>query len=131
MDLGSGGGSPAVPLALALGAPRLVMVESRMRKAAFLREALRETGVMGVVEAERFEDLAGRPDYAASMDVVTMRAVKMDDPTLAIARSFVRPGGRVALFTTIEAEVEFPTALSTPLLARGRLVQFDVPRGTG
>src|SRR3954451_7573204 len=33
IDLGSGGGSPAIPLALAIGAPHLVMVESRVRKA--------------------------------------------------------------------------------------------------
>ena len=31
MDLGSGGGSPAIPLALALGATHLVMIESRGR----------------------------------------------------------------------------------------------------
>src|SRR5687768_4798862 len=41
VDLGSGGGSPAIPLALTLHSPRLVMVESRARKAAFLREAAR------------------------------------------------------------------------------------------
>ena len=39
IDLGSGGGSPAIPLALALEARRLVMVESKTRKAAFLAEA--------------------------------------------------------------------------------------------
>src|SRR5438128_1758354 len=41
VDLGSGGGSPAIPLALALGTRTVVMIESRARKAAFLREALR------------------------------------------------------------------------------------------
>ena len=38
-DLGSGGGSPAIPLALALSPSKLLMVESRSRKASFLREA--------------------------------------------------------------------------------------------
>ena len=38
-DLGSGGGSPAIPLKLARPASQLIMVESRARKAAFLREA--------------------------------------------------------------------------------------------
>src|SRR4051794_36476728 len=40
-DLGSGGGSPAIPMQLAHPAKRLIMVESRDRKAAFLREAIR------------------------------------------------------------------------------------------
>jgi 16S rRNA (guanine527-N7)-methyltransferase len=53
IDLGSGGGSPAIPLALALSAPRLVMVESRSRKAAFLREAVRELGMNAVVEVAK------------------------------------------------------------------------------
>src|SRR5215470_11027737 len=38
LDLGSGGGSPAIPLQIAYPAPQLFMVESRERKAAFLRE---------------------------------------------------------------------------------------------
>jgi len=49
IDLGSGGGSPAIPLALALSSPVFVMVESRSRKAAFLREALRELAMSGSI----------------------------------------------------------------------------------
>ena len=36
-DLGTGGGSPAIPMQLAHPAKRLIMVESRDRKAAFLQ----------------------------------------------------------------------------------------------
>src|SRR6266576_2836727 len=50
IDLGSGGGSPAIPLALVLEARRLVMVESRGRKAAFLSEATRSSGLNAFVE---------------------------------------------------------------------------------
>ncbi|MDE0717983.1 MAG: class I SAM-dependent methyltransferase, partial [Rhodospirillaceae bacterium] len=41
IDIGSGSGSPAIPLRIALGGTRLVLVEARQRKAAFLREAVR------------------------------------------------------------------------------------------
>lgn len=103
IDLGSGGGSPAIPLALALSAPRLVMVESRARKAAFLREAVRELGMNAVVEAARFEEVAARPDYHGTMDVVSIRAVRMDSPALTAAAVFLKSQGTVALFTTAEA----------------------------
>ena len=41
LDIGSGGGSPAIPLVLTLSRLRLVMVESKTRKSVFLREAIR------------------------------------------------------------------------------------------
>src|SRR3954467_11057735 len=40
-DLGSGGGSPAIPLKIARPSLRLTMIESKERKGAFLREAIR------------------------------------------------------------------------------------------
>lgn len=126
MDLGSGGGSPAIPLALALDSPRLVMVESRGRKAAFLREAARAVALDAIVEAARFEDLSDRTEYRASMDLVSMRAVRMDEATLSIAQMFAKPGGCLALFTSeshLGGEV-------TPLLGRANLIRLTVPRGT-
>src|SRR5262249_36601132 len=41
MDLGSGGGSPAIPLKLLRPQWKLTMVEAKERKAAFLREVVR------------------------------------------------------------------------------------------
>ena len=99
MDLGSGGGSPAIPLALALKSPQLVMVESRSRKAAFLREAAREVGLSAVVEAVRFEELH-ESAYRGSMDLVSIRAVRMDAPALLAAAAFAKTLGRVAMFAS-------------------------------
>ena len=44
-DIGSGGGSPAIPLKLARPTLPLPMVESKTRKAVFLREAVRALGL--------------------------------------------------------------------------------------
>jgi 16S rRNA (guanine527-N7)-methyltransferase len=60
IDIGSGGGSPAIPLAIALRTSALTMVESRGRKAAFLREAVRTLGLTGSVETDRAEAHAAR-----------------------------------------------------------------------
>jgi 16S rRNA (guanine527-N7)-methyltransferase len=126
MDLGSGGGSPAIPLALALGSPLLVMVESRARKAAFLREAAREVGLPARVENVRFEDLP-----VESIDLVTVRAVRVDRGVLELAGRFVKPGGQLALFRTAGGSVpeELPEALrwakTVPLLQRAELQVFE------
>jgi 16S rRNA (guanine527-N7)-methyltransferase len=66
LDVGSGGGSPAIPLAIGLGKPtpgvgfgvELSMVESRGRKAAFLREVVRDIPLDGArVYQSRLEEL--------------------------------------------------------------------------
>ena len=135
MDLGSGGGSPAIPLALALEAVELVMIESRGRKAAFLREAAREVGIPAKVEAARFEDVAGAGTFASSMDVVTMRAVRMDEPALRSAATFLKPGGVLALFVSAGTVIDAP-GFSPPEHHRLNgnaeliLLSSNVPRGT-
>jgi 16S rRNA (guanine527-N7)-methyltransferase len=100
MDLGSGGGSPAIPLALGLQSPKLIMVESKGRKAAFLREAARTLGLPSVVEATRFEDLSSQGAYLGSADIVSIRAVRMDEEALEAAARFLRPQGILALFVS-------------------------------
>lgn len=98
MDLGSGGGSPALPLALALDATSLVMVESRQRKAAFLREAVRELRIDASVEIARFEELAGDPRFQSKMQVVSVRAVRVDAAAMDAIATLLEPMGTAALF---------------------------------
>ncbi len=105
MDLGSGGGSPAIPLALATEVSELVMVESRGRKAAFLREAARQLGLPATVESVRFEDASLASKYQALIDIVSIRAVRLDADTLRVARGFAVPGGLLALFVSDSAAI--------------------------
>ena len=127
-DLGSGGGSPAIPLAIALNAPHLLMVESRSRKAAFLREAARAVDVPATVAAVRFEQLRATAAHRASADVVSMRAVRPDSETLALARWLSRAGGIVAYFgSTAETLNEWPGNRSTwNIMPSAILVTFHV-----
>ena len=77
----------------------LRMVESKTRKAAFLREVVRTLELDRTnVDAVRFEELLARPSLHDAMDVVTMRAVRVDRKTLSELQSFVRPGGFIFLF---------------------------------
>ena len=110
IDLGSGGGSPALPLALALDATELVMVESRARKGAFLREATREVGIVATVENRRFEEVCLQPGQRARFDIASIRAVRQDAATLEAAAALVRPDGCIALFRGPEGadSVELP-----------------------
>jgi 16S rRNA (guanine527-N7)-methyltransferase len=99
IDVGSGGGSPAIPLALASPSLRLLMVESKTRKSVFLREAIRFLGLPGAdVATARFEELLARPDLHESHDLLTIRAVRIETRMLMSLQAFLRPGGHLFLF---------------------------------
>lgn len=100
IDVGSGGGSPAIPLALALGPDvRLTMVEVKARKSAFLREAIRQLNLTGAtVETSRYEELLAKPELLEKFDLLSVRAVRVEPRVLMTLQAFVRPGGRVLLF---------------------------------
>jgi 16S rRNA (guanine527-N7)-methyltransferase len=99
IDIGSGGGSPAIPLKLAAPRIKLWMVESKTRKSAFLREAIRQLDLReSFVETKRYEELLTEPTLHESMDVVTIRAVRVEAATLLGLQAFLRPGGEVFLF---------------------------------
>ncbi|HWK11590.1 MAG TPA: RsmG family class I SAM-dependent methyltransferase [Vicinamibacterales bacterium] len=99
VDVGSGGGSPALPLAIALRSPSLVMVESRGRKAAFLREALRTLDLKGTVETDRAEMLAGRADFQGTARIISIRAVRMTSPLCVALANMLSNGGVLAMFS--------------------------------
>ena len=129
-DLGSGGGSPAIPLALALQAPSLLMVESRSRKAAFLREAAREVGIRSTVEPVRFEELMAQPRHLNSVDLVTMRAVTPDKTVLQLAQRLSRTGAVVAVFASQDDVTAIPSGFSKGstwnIRPSGMLITFHV-----
>ena len=147
LDVGSGGGSPAIPLALALPNTHLLMVESKTRKSVFLREAVRALEMNGAeVVTTRFEELLARPDLHEAHDLVTIRAVRVESRVLGTLQAFAKPGGQIFLFRG--SGHSDPSESVTPPLAwkatyplieslRSRLVVLEkravaggVPRGT-
>lgn len=93
VDVGSGAGFPAVPLALALPEARLVALESRGKKADFIRRAadLCEIANVEVVVA-RCED-AGRGEFRDQFDAAVCRALAPPEISLELCLPLIRPGG--------------------------------------
>jgi 16S rRNA (guanine527-N7)-methyltransferase len=99
MDLGSGGGSPAIPMKIGAPQLKLVMVEAKARKSAFLRDAIRQLGLIHAeVENARFEELLTRPELHEAFDIVSVRAVRPDRQLWNPVLAFLKPGGRVFWF---------------------------------
>jgi 16S rRNA (guanine527-N7)-methyltransferase len=146
MDIGSGSGSPAIPLALATeGRTAVTMVESKVRKSAFLREAVRELNLPNAqIENARFEELLSRPDLVETADVLTLRAVRIEARTLRSVQAFLAPEGVILLFRggsgperpeTLVPPLEFVRTVPLIESNRSRLTLLlkrgvGVPRGT-
>lgn len=116
LDAGSGGGSPAIPLKLASPNLHVRLVEVKTRKAVFLREAVRTLALRDAeVETARFEELLPRPELHESLDLVSVRAVRIETRTLLTLQAFLKPGGKIFLFrgsgtSTVETEPPPPLA---------------------
>ena len=114
IDVGSGGGSPAIPFAAAVHGVRLLMVESKTRKSVFLREAIRAVELADAdVATSRFEELLARPDLHEAHDLLTIRAVRIETRVLMSLQAFVRPGGQLFLFRSTTGDA--PESLTPPL----------------
>ena len=89
MDLGSGAGFPAIPLKIALPDSYFILVESRRKRAHFLKEVVRSLGLDRIeVINERIENLS-----PVEVDLVTARAVASPDKLLDLAQRHLSPHG--------------------------------------
>jgi len=108
LDFGSGAGLPAIPLAIAGVGDHWTLVESRRRKTLFARKAVEELGLKGVIvvcarlERLREEAALGPLEF----DGFTSRATLPLGPTLALASSYVVPGGTAFLWKGSRREEE-------------------------
>ena len=101
IDVGSGGGLPAVPLALLRPADRFTLVEATGKKVAFLRTAVRATGLGDRVRVEHRR--VGRPGAdTGTFDVAVSRAMLAPGEWMRLARHLVRIGGSVFCLATAE-----------------------------
>lgn len=100
VDLGSGGGLPALVVAAALAeAPGASVhcIESKLGKAAFLREAARQMQVPVTVHAGRIESVLDRWPAEAKVEVVCARALAGLSKLLVLASPLLKTGA-IGLF---------------------------------
>jgi 16S rRNA (guanine527-N7)-methyltransferase len=96
VDVGSGGGLPAIPVAIA-AAIEVTMVESTTKKAAFLEAALGTLGLAGRVIPQRAELAARDPALREQFACATARAVSSAPTVLELTVPFLRVGGVAVL----------------------------------
>jgi 16S rRNA (guanine527-N7)-methyltransferase len=107
LDFGSGAGFPGLPIAICRPQIAVVLAESKSKKAAFLREAVRAVGIPVEVFAGRAETLN------RTFDCVVLRAVDRMERAVSEAASLVSAGGWLAALTS-RGSVEGLKAVTGP-----------------
>ncbi|PZR59589.1 MAG: 16S rRNA (guanine(527)-N(7))-methyltransferase RsmG [Candidatus Meridianibacter frigidus] len=96
VDVGSGGGFPAIPLAIAAGL-EVTLIEATSKKAKFLQAIVRELDITGSVVADRAEAAAHDPALRGHFAAATGRAVGAAPVVAELTVPFLRTGGLAIL----------------------------------
>lgn len=91
-DLGTGPGLPGIPLAIARPKLQVTLVESNGKKARFMREVVRQLGLINARVAETRAEALAEP---GAYDYLTARAMDTLAGIIAVGGHLLRPGGRL------------------------------------
>ena len=118
-DVGSGGGVPGIPLAIARPDVTVLLIESTKKKAAFLKSAAASLKLKNVSVSEwRAEDVA-HSNSRESFDVAVARAVATMDWLAEWCLPLVKKGGRMLAMKGPKVAEERPAAAKAIKLLGG------------
>jgi 16S rRNA (guanine527-N7)-methyltransferase len=92
-DVGSGGGAPGIPIAIARPDLEVILIESSTRKAAWLSEIVGSLRLHASVLPVRAEEAGRDPAYRERSDVVVAKAVAALPTLLELTIPLLKPGG--------------------------------------
>lgn len=110
-DLGSGGGLPAVPMAIVQPGWAITLIEAVRKKTAFLQNVKGKLGLANTtIYSARVEQVA--LEEAGKYDAVISRAFTALDRFLDLAEPFLKPGGLVFAMKAKRADAELQAVSS-------------------
>jgi 16S rRNA (guanine527-N7)-methyltransferase len=94
LDIGSGAGFPAIPIALANRDKKIILVEPLKKKSSFLHY------VKTILELENIEIYSDRVENLNidEVDLITSRAVTETETLINLAKPFIKQGGKLLFY---------------------------------
>ena len=132
LDVGTGAGFPAVPLAVLSQDWRVTAMEATSKKAAFVEQCARRLRIdnLSVIQAH-----SDHWDKKAVFDLVTLKAVGGLATCIKTVRRFVARGGYVALFKTARLGADELDAARSAANAAGMTelppFEYELPTAEG
>ena len=118
-DVGTGGGVPGIPIAIARPDVTVLLIESTKKKAAFLKQAVEELKLPNVSVSEwRAEDV-GHANSRETFDVAIARAVATLDWLAEWCLPLVKTGGKLLAMKGPKVLEEIPAAKRAIKLSGG------------
>ena len=104
IDVGSGGGFPAIPLKIINDNINVTMLEATGKKCEFLKEVVKTLKLNGVTVINgRAEDYAKNINYREKFDICTARAVARLNTLCEYCMPFIKVGGK---FVSYKGEID-------------------------
>jgi 16S rRNA (guanine527-N7)-methyltransferase len=132
IDIGTGGGIPGMPLAIARPDLRWTLVDATAKKVTFLQDVVNALSLPNVVLYHgRMEELAHEPHLRGRYRVLTARAVASLPALLELGLPMVRSGATLLLPKGLEIEEELAQAREAARMLGGRIVSHEMLRDAG
>lgn len=123
-DIGSGGGLPGIPLAIALPQFQVVLVERMSKRCAFLENCAAVLGLRNV----RVENLQAEQVEAASFDIATFRAFRpLDKKMIRTLLRAIKTDGILAAYKAKLESIETEMAGIASIVPEYTIKSLEVP----
>jgi len=123
-DIGSGGGLPGIPLAIALPQFQFVLVERMSKRCAFLENCAAVLNLRNV----RVENLQAEQVEAASFDVATFRAFRpLDKKIIKTLLRTIKSDGILAAYKAKQENIATEMAAISSIVPEYKIEKLVVP----
>lgn len=128
IDLGTGGGFPGIPLAIAFPEKEFVLVDSLNKRIKIINELCEALGINNAKAVHgRAEDLGRNKLYRECFDICVSRAVANMSTLAEYCIPFVRVGGTFIAYKGPDCTAEIDNASNAIKLLGGKLMRIEKP----
>jgi 16S rRNA (guanine527-N7)-methyltransferase len=129
LDLGTGGGFPGIPVALALPGLQVTLVDAVQKKVGFLKQVIAKLGLAKRVTAMHVHaEGEAEAEKLPLTDAVVARAFTEPERLLKLAAPYLKPGGRVVAMLGRSEQAALEKAAAATGYRMASLRAFTLPR---
>lgn len=125
IDIGTGAGFPALPLLIANPGLEVNFVDSVGKKLGFVKDVLRNSGLVAVTTHQRAEEIGKDSEYREQYDYATARAVAPLNVLCEYGLPLVKVGGLFIALKGSSGDEELRAARNAIKTLGGELAKFD------